>query len=103
MLPLFLGGYAEPLGNSRAVEALGEGAEHLRLAAGQVGVGPRLRMVICSEATDTVRSEVPVWVELYPGHGSRSLVSIEGRYEEYEDIQLPDLLAILDRAVGPTG
>ncbi len=63
----------------------------------------RPRMVICSEATDTVRGEVPVWVELYPGHGSRSLASIEGRYEEYEDIQLPDLLAILDHAVGPPG
>ena len=60
------------------------------------------RMVICSEATDTVRSEVPVWVELYPGHGSRSLASIEGRREEYEDIQLSDLLDILDRALGPT-
>jgi hypothetical protein len=63
----------------------------------------RPRMVICSEATETVRSEVPVWVELYPGHGSRSLASIEGRREEYEDIQLSDLLDILDRALGPTG
>lgn len=55
-------------------------------------------VVVCSEATETVRSNTPVWVELYPEHGSRSLVSIAGEHEEYDDIQLPDLLSIVDRA-----
>lgn len=60
---------------------------------------PIPEMVVCSEATVAVRSKVPVWVELYPGHGSRSLASIRGSLEEHDDIQLPDLLAIVDRAV----
>lgn len=54
-------------------------------------------VVVCSEATETVRS-IPVWVELYPEHGSRSVVSIAGQQEEYVDIQLPDLIEIVDRA-----
>ena len=59
-------------------------------------------MVVCSEATDLVRSKVPVWVELYPDHGSHSLASIRGDLEKHEDMQLPDLLAIVDRALDPT-
>ncbi len=60
---------------------------------------PTLDMVVCSEATGAVRSKVPVWVELYPEHGARSVASIRGKQEEYDDVQLPDLLAIIDRAV----
>jgi len=56
-------------------------------------------MVVCSKATGAVRSKVPVWVELYPDHGSRSLVSIRGSLEEHDDMKLTDLLAIVDRAV----
>lgn len=55
-------------------------------------------MVVCSEATEAVRSSVPVWVELYPEYGSRSVASIAGELEEYADIELGELLAILDRA-----
>jgi hypothetical protein len=55
-------------------------------------------IVVCSEATDVARTSVPVWVELYPGHGSRSVANIFGRQEEYAEIQLPDLLSIVDRA-----
>jgi hypothetical protein len=54
-------------------------------------------MVVCSEATDTVRSNVRVWVELYPEHNSRSVANIAGKYEEYPEIQLSDLLSIVDR------
>lgn len=54
-------------------------------------------MVICSEVTDTVRSNVRVWVELYPEHNSRSVVNIAGKYEEYAEIQFSDLLSIVDR------
>jgi hypothetical protein len=59
-------------------------------------------VVICSEATDTVRENVPIWVELYPRHQARSVVSVGGRCEEYAEIELTDLLAILDRAEGLT-
>ena len=55
-------------------------------------------MVICSEAIPIVRDTVPVWVELYPGHSSKSIVSIEGGSTEIEDIQLTDLFDIVDQA-----
>ncbi len=55
-------------------------------------------MVICSEATSVVRERVSVWVELYPGYGSSSVVGIEGRRTTIEEIQLSDLLSIVDRA-----
>ncbi len=55
-------------------------------------------MVICSRATEAVRSSVPVWVELYPEHAARSVASIGGRREEFAEIQLDDLLSIVDRA-----
>ena len=57
-------------------------------------------MVVCSEATDTVKASVPVWVELYPQHGARSFANIGGKREEYDEIQLPNLLSIIDRAEG---
>ena len=55
-------------------------------------------MVICSDATDVVHERVPLWVELYPDYGSRSVVSIEGRRTTIEEIQLSDLLSIVDSA-----
>ncbi len=55
-------------------------------------------VVVCSEATEIVRSNVPIWIELYPEHGSRSIATVAGEREEYAEIQLPDLIAIVDRA-----
>lgn len=55
-------------------------------------------VVVCSEIVPIVRRTVPIWVELYPEHSSKSIVSIEGQLTEVEDIQLPDLLSIVDRA-----
>ena len=55
-------------------------------------------MVVCSKATEALKGRVPVWVELYPEHGARSLASIGGRTTEYAQIQLPDLISIVDRA-----
>lgn len=57
----------------------------------------RPHMVICNEASETVRGSVPVWVELYTGHGSRSVVSVSGQSTIVEDIQLSDLLSIVDK------
>jgi hypothetical protein len=55
-------------------------------------------MVVCSEATAVVKSSAPVWVELYPGHDAHSLVSIRGKREEYDAMQLSDLLSIVNQA-----
>jgi hypothetical protein len=55
-------------------------------------------MVICSKATDALKSCVRVWVELYPENASLSVASIGGRRVEYAEIQLPDLLSIVDKA-----
>lgn len=55
-------------------------------------------VAICSRVTDEVRDQVPVWVELYPGHAAHSVAFERGRLTEFKDIQLGDLLSILDRA-----
>ena len=55
-------------------------------------------VVVCSEATDIVRKNVSVWVELYPGHEAHSIVSIDSMCTKYAKIELSDLLAIIDRA-----
>ena len=55
-------------------------------------------MVICSKVTDNLKGKVPVWIELYPESAAWSVASIGGRRMEYEEIQLPDLLSIVDQA-----
>jgi hypothetical protein len=55
-------------------------------------------MVVCSKATDALKGRVRVWVELYPDNASWSVASIGGKRMEYEEIQLPDLLSIVDKA-----
>jgi hypothetical protein len=55
-------------------------------------------MVVCSKATDALKGSVRVWVELYPDNASWSVASIGGKLMEYEEIQLPDLLSIVDKA-----
>jgi hypothetical protein len=55
-------------------------------------------MVIFSEATGLVRERVPVWVELYPGYGPRSVIGVGEERSTVEEIQLSDLLSALDRA-----
>jgi hypothetical protein len=54
--------------------------------------------VIFSEATEVVRERVPVWVELYPGYGARSVVGVGEERSTIEEIQLSDLLSAVDRA-----
>jgi hypothetical protein len=55
-------------------------------------------MVIFSEATGVVREHVPVWVELYPGYGPKSMVGVGEERSTIEEIQLSDLLSVVDRA-----
>ena len=74
-------------------------AEPEALDAFITSLGPD--MVVCSEATEAVRSRVPVWVELYRDHGPHSVASVRGELEEHDNMQLPDLLALVDRALEP--
>ena len=54
-------------------------------------------MVNFSEATVLVRERVPVWVELYPDYGPRSVVGVGEERSTIEEIQLSDLLSVVDR------
>jgi len=58
----------------------------------------RPQLVVCSHATPTVEVAALVWVELYPGHGSISTVSICGERSTVIGIELADLLSTIDRA-----
>lgn len=55
-------------------------------------------VVVCSRISSAVCEMVPIWVELYPGHSSKSIVCIDGERTEIEDMQLPELLSIVDQA-----
>jgi hypothetical protein len=57
-------------------------------------------LVVCSGLTPRVEDLAPSWVELYPDHGARSVVSVLGERSIVEDIQLSDLLSIIDRSEG---
>src|SRR5918997_2746652 len=58
-------------------------------------LGPDL--VVCSRLTARVEDHAASWVELYPYHGRRSVVSVLGERSTVEEIQLSDLLSIIDR------
>jgi hypothetical protein len=53
-------------------------------------------LVVCSRLSERVKGRVPNWVELYPGFGSRSVVSLRGERSTFEEIELSDLLSIVD-------
>ena len=53
-------------------------------------------LVVCSRLSERVEDRVPNWVELYPGFGSRSVVSLRGERSTFEEIELSDLLSIVD-------
>lgn len=55
-------------------------------------------MVVCSKLTKLVEDRIPVWIELYPGCESKSVVCIRETRMEIEDIQLPDVLSTVDQA-----
>ncbi len=61
-------------------------------------LGPDL--VVCSRRTGRIEDRAPSWVELYPNHGTHSVVSVLGERSTVEEIQLCDLLSIIDRAEG---
>ncbi len=64
----------------------------------------RLRpdLVMCSKVTNLVEGLVPNWVELYPEHGFRSVVSLRGVRSTLECAELSDLISLVDCAEPPT-
>jgi hypothetical protein len=60
----------------------------------------RPQLVICSHATPTVKSQSLAWVELYPEHGSVSVVSVGGECSTIAWIELADVLRVIDRTEG---
>ena len=59
-------------------------------------------LVLCSRLTARVKDSVSSWVELYPGCGSQSFVSLRGERSTFEEIQLSDLLSIVDKTADPS-
>jgi hypothetical protein len=57
-------------------------------------------LVICSRATPTVKTESLAWVELYPEHGTISVVNVGGECSTIDWIELADLLRVIDRTEG---
>jgi hypothetical protein len=87
-------------------EALAEALRHLRPEAEVVTAEPEglesrvsrfaPHVVVCDRATGTVHA-LPSWIELYPGYGSRSVVSARSERREVAEIQLSDLLDLVDQ------
>jgi hypothetical protein len=55
-------------------------------------------LVVCSRVTALVKRGAVAWVELYPEHASRAVVSLAGRETTSDAIDFDALLSILDRA-----
>ena len=55
-------------------------------------------LVMCSRVTNLVEGLVPNWVELYPDHGLRSVVSLRGVRWTLDGAQLSDLVHLVDRS-----
>lgn len=55
-------------------------------------------VVVCDEATETVRRVAVSWVELYPGYGSYSVVCSGGKCEKVEDMQFTDIISVVEQA-----
>lgn len=60
----------------------------------------RLRpdLVVCSRVTSLVEGLVPNWVELYPDHELRSVVSLRGARSTLDGAQLSDLVSVVNRS-----
>ncbi len=56
------------------------------------------QLVVCSRVTELVEREAFGWIELYPEHGSESVVSLGGEKVTYPQMDLEALLSVLDEA-----
>ncbi len=54
-------------------------------------------LVVCSQATPAVRSNVPAWVELYPNGASGAVIGLAGEHTMVADVQFDTLLSTVDR------
>jgi hypothetical protein len=77
------------------VEVFEAKEEDLDREAGRIGPD----LVVCSRLTSWVENRAPNWVELYPGYGSQSVVSVRGERSTIEEIQLSHLLSVIDETV----
>jgi hypothetical protein len=55
-------------------------------------------LVVCSRVTALVERGATAWVELYPQHASRAVVSLGGEEATSDAMDFDTLLSILDRA-----
>jgi hypothetical protein len=55
-------------------------------------------LVVCSRLSEAVEERVLSWVELYPGHGSKSRIGVGPERTTVEEIELPELLSVVERA-----
>ncbi len=53
-------------------------------------------LVICSRATEAVRNTALSWIELHPGGGPESVISVRGRRSKVSGLDLAGILAIVD-------
>ena len=53
-------------------------------------------LVVCNEVTQTVRENVPSWVQILLEDGLDAVVSVNGQSLEVHDISTEDLLRALD-------
>jgi hypothetical protein len=53
-------------------------------------------LVVCNEVTQTVRENVPSWVQILLEDGLDAVVSVNGQSLEVHDISTEDLLGALD-------
>jgi hypothetical protein len=54
------------------------------------------RLVVCNEVTQTVRENVPSWVQILLENGLEAVVSVNGQSLEVHDISMEDLLGAVD-------
>jgi hypothetical protein len=56
------------------------------------------RLVVCSRITALVEREASAWIELYPEHTSRAVVSLAGEKTVFDEMDFDTLLSMLDKA-----
>ena len=56
------------------------------------------RLVVCSRRTQLIEREAFAWVELYPQHSSRAVVSLAGKKTTFEEMHFDALLSVVDEA-----
>ena len=53
-------------------------------------------LVVCNEVTQTVRENVPSWVQILFENGLDAVVSVNGQSLEVHDISMEDLIGAVD-------